>query len=88
MTRFDANVIGFILLLGVAGGLYHFAHEPAIRSSPYVASVTLSSAAASPFSLLEEPRALPALRFANGDGAALTLADFHGKVVLLNIWAT
>ena len=87
MTKFDANVIGFILLLGVVGGLYRFVHGPAIRSSPYVASITSPSADASPFGLLHEPRALPVLRFENGDGAALTLADFRGKVVLLNSWA-
>jgi thiol-disulfide isomerase/thioredoxin len=87
MTKFDADVIGFILLLGVVGGLYRFTHEPAIRSSPYVASITASSAEASPFSLLEKPRALPELHFFNGNGASLTLAAFHGKAVLLNIWA-
>jgi thiol-disulfide isomerase/thioredoxin len=88
MTKFDANVIGFILLLGVVGGLYRFAHEPAIRFSPYVASIASSSAEASPFSLLEEPRALPELHFFNGAGVSLTLAAFRGKAVLLNIWAT
>jgi thiol-disulfide isomerase/thioredoxin len=34
------------------------------------------------------PAALPALRFATLDGTAKTLADFHGKPVLLNFWAT
>jgi thiol-disulfide isomerase/thioredoxin len=88
MTRFDVNVVGFILLLGVVGGLYRLAHEPAIRSSPNVASIASYSKESSPFSLLEMPRQLPMLRFANGSGAALTLADFHGKVVLFNVWAT
>jgi thiol-disulfide isomerase/thioredoxin len=40
------------------------------------------------FLLWEKPRAVPELSFATGDGRSLTLADFHGKVVLLNIWAT
>jgi thiol-disulfide isomerase/thioredoxin len=88
MTRFDVNVVGFILLLGVVGGLYRLAHEPTIRSLPNVASIASSSKESVPFSLLEKPRQLPMLRFANGSGAALTLADFHGKVVLFNIWAT
>jgi thiol-disulfide isomerase/thioredoxin len=88
MTKFDRNVIGFILLLGVVGGLYQLAREPIIQSSPNVASVASSSKESSSFSLLEEPRELPTLHFANGDDGALTLADFYGKVVLLNIWAT
>lgn len=88
MTRFDANVIGFILLLGVIGGLYRFAREQDDRFPPNVAQVTSSSEKTSPLALLEEPHALPELRFVNGDGATLTLADFSGKVVLLNIWAT
>lgn len=39
-------------------------------------------------SLHDTPRPLPELRFEDGDGRPLTLADFRGKAVLLNIWAT
>lgn len=35
-----------------------------------------------------KPLDLPPFEFADGNGAAKTLADFAGKVVLLNIWAT
>jgi thiol-disulfide isomerase/thioredoxin len=35
-----------------------------------------------------EPKRLPALAFADADGKPLTLADFKGKTVLLNLWAT
>ena len=31
---------------------------------------------------------VPDLRFADGAGRALSLADFRGRVVLLNLWAT
>ncbi len=41
-----------------------------------------------PFELLDPPRPLPELRFVDGEGRPLTLADFRGKVILLNIWAT
>jgi len=34
------------------------------------------------------PAAVSAFAFENADGEPLTLADFRGKLVLLNIWAT
>jgi thiol-disulfide isomerase/thioredoxin len=37
---------------------------------------------------LETPKPIPPLSFAKGDGQTTRLADFHGRVVLLNIWAT
>lgn len=36
----------------------------------------------------ESPREMLSPPFVDGDGRDLTLADFHGRVVLLNIWAT
>lgn len=38
--------------------------------------------------LHETPRPLPGLTFTDGEGQPRTLADFRGKVLLLNIWAT
>lgn len=35
-----------------------------------------------------EGRRVPDLAFRDGDGKAQTLADFRGRVVLLNLWAT
>jgi thiol-disulfide isomerase/thioredoxin len=40
------------------------------------------------FALHPEPKAVPEIQFQDSDGKTLTLADFRGKVVLLNIWAT
>lgn len=40
------------------------------------------------FILHAEPGVVPELRFVDGDGRSRTLADFEGKVVLLNVWAT
>lgn len=34
------------------------------------------------------PRELPLLSFQDATGKPVTLADFHGRVVLLNVWAT
>lgn len=35
-----------------------------------------------------EPRPVPEVQFVDGEGKSHTLADFKGKVVLLNLWAT
>ena len=35
-----------------------------------------------------EARRIPEVRFVDGEGVPRTLADFKGKVVLLNVWAT
>jgi len=40
------------------------------------------------FQPLDQPRELPDLGFVDGDGRAASLADFRGRVVLLNLWAT
>ena len=40
------------------------------------------------FAVHESPRPLSEIQFENSQGEAMSLADFRGKVVLLNIWAT
>lgn len=48
-----------------------------------------AAAAAEPnFAINDRPKALPEVRFVDGDGRSRALADFSGKVVLLNVWAT
>src|SRR3546814_13837075 len=39
-------------------------------------------------SLHDAPRELPDVHFMDGSGKRLSLADFRGKLVLLNLWAT
>jgi thiol-disulfide isomerase/thioredoxin len=40
------------------------------------------------FIVHDEPKALPELSFNDADGRPKNLAEFRGKVVLLNVWAT
>jgi thiol-disulfide isomerase/thioredoxin len=40
------------------------------------------------FAMLEAPKLLPDVHFEDDAGQPHALAEFHGKVVLLNIWAT
>ena len=48
-----------------------------------------SAAAEAPqnFAVLDTPAAVPEISFADADGQPKTLADYSGKVVLLNVWA-
>lgn len=39
-------------------------------------------------SFLAQPRPVPEIHFVDGNGRAMTLADFRGRVILLNVWAT
>ena len=53
------------------------------------ASAVASPALARPvIRLLDQPRDLLSPPFVDGDGRDLTFADFRGRFVLLNIWAT
>jgi thiol-disulfide isomerase/thioredoxin len=63
----------------------------AARQPRPVASVSPATAAAQvdfAFARLARPREFPPLRFTAASGRQLTLADFRGKAVLLNLWAT
>jgi thiol-disulfide isomerase/thioredoxin len=40
------------------------------------------------FRVADEPRPLPELKFTGAGGAPARLADFRGRAVLLNLWAT
>lgn len=61
---------------------------PEIRSAPVTVEPRSSANTEFSFTLLDEPRVFPELQFMNGEERALTLADFRGRLVLLNIWAT
>lgn len=40
------------------------------------------------FSFLDQPHPLPDIRFVDSDGRGRSLADFRGRPLLLNLWAT
>jgi len=48
----------------------------------------LNKGAMAPLVVRPKPVDLPDFTFAAGDGAEMSLKDFTGKIVLLNIWAT
>lgn len=57
-------------------------------SSRTAAANTASNKTAFVFNIHPQPRVLPNLRFTDEKERAMTLQDFRGKFVLLNIWAT
>jgi thiol-disulfide isomerase/thioredoxin len=60
--------------------------EMAAPSGP--GSNALSQGHMAAFVFKKEPEALPEARFQDANGVEKTLADWRGKVVLLNLWAT
>lgn len=88
--RSVVGVAGGLLIGLVIVGVLGYRHgSPAAPGDPRLVTAK-ASPAKSPamMPLHDEPRPVPELRFADGNGRPLALADFRGKVVLLNIWAT
>lgn len=84
-----ATVAAGTLLL--AGGVYQYfivmqANEPTVSSTPHATGEAADSD--SSFILHETPQPVSELFFTDGDGRELSLADFRGRTILLNIWAT
>jgi len=80
-------VAATLALLGIA--LFWYELRPASKEIqvPIAETESLAPPAFS-FTPAEEVRAVPALQFTDAEGRDLSLADFRGKVILLNIWAT
>jgi thiol-disulfide isomerase/thioredoxin len=88
MRRVLALSVAFFAVVAAAVGLSLYLAEPTSVSPPPRADAVAPSRADFAVTLLEEPRPLPTVSFVDGTGRAMTLADFRGKVVLLNVWAT
>ena len=61
-----------------------------LLASPALANITpqLLQGTLAKFQLAKEPKPLPELAFNDADDKPLKLADYKGKIVLLNFWAT
>jgi thiol-disulfide isomerase/thioredoxin len=68
-----AVIFAFVALAAAALGVYLAGREPQSKL---------------PFPHTMAPKPVPQLAFDDAKGVAHTLAEFRGKVVLLNIWAT
>ena len=67
----------------VAGALAALASPALANIGPELLQGTLAK-----FQLAKQPKALPELAFADADDKPLRLADYKGRIVLLNFWAT
>ena len=79
-----AGVYGFSALSGNAGG--DPACRPAVELAKKLAPLAHGEVAA--VNVAKAPLKVPDLAFKDASGKALTLADFKGRTVLLNLWAT
>jgi thiol-disulfide isomerase/thioredoxin len=71
------------LLLGLAGA---FGASRMLRS-PEPPGPPLAGAVAN-FTLMEAARPMPVAPFTDGDGVEWTFADYEGRILLVNFWAT
>jgi len=86
----------FVAGLAVAGAVYGIgaikrnagdaACKPALDLAQRVAPLARGEVAA--FVVAERPLRVPELAFRDGDGSERHLADWQGRTVLLNLWAT
>ena len=64
------------------------ARQPREAAPAFPATAAAPAGVDLAFARLARPRPLPPLQFAAADGQRLSLADFRGRAVLLNFWAT
>ena len=86
-----AVVAGFAAVYVTLGGRDNAGKGPQVKAAaPSVAASggKLNVGEVAGFVFKKEPEALPEINFADGKGEALTLKNWEGRVVLLNLWAT
>ncbi|MDE1969390.1 MAG: TlpA family protein disulfide reductase [Alphaproteobacteria bacterium] len=89
MTRF-MKALSVLVVLCVAGLgllLYYRAQHPPAIPVPLAANGTPAEPEFK-FTVLDAPQPAPALAFTTREGAPKTLADFRGRLLLVNFWAT
>jgi thiol-disulfide isomerase/thioredoxin len=82
--------VALIVLVAYVAKAFIIGYSTNGAMGPKVAAVAsvLPETRSAAMILHDKPRLLNELQFKDGDDRPLTLAEFRGKVVLLNIWAT
>jgi thiol-disulfide isomerase/thioredoxin len=81
-------VAGVVCLLTSTRGLAALMFAAAVGFFLFPSLESGSGGGPMGFALAAQPQPAPAAEFKTAAGKRLTLADFRGRVVLLNIWAT
>jgi thiol-disulfide isomerase/thioredoxin len=75
----------------IGGGVYQyfaaFPKDDPTVSNPFPPASTEAEKSCRSFIIHETPQAVPELSFVDGEGHEMSLADFGGRTILLNIWA-
>jgi thiol-disulfide isomerase/thioredoxin len=95
-TRLIAAGALALVILGVSGVLYGIVGMPGKETSAACPAAVAAGQRVDPlahgevaaFAIAKDPKPMPALSFDGPDGARKTLADFKGRTILLNLWAT
>lgn len=88
-----ALLLAAVVVVGVlAFPAVHYLNRPVPEREPSAAPAADAPPAAPPtgfkFALRSSPQPVPELGFTDGKGKPFSLADFRGKTILLNIWAS
>jgi thiol-disulfide isomerase/thioredoxin len=86
-------VVGIAAGLAAVYGIGAMQRNPADASCKPAAELArrlapLARGEVAAVAIASEPKRLPELAFTDADGKPRTLADFQGKTILLNLWAT
>lgn len=89
-------VLAAVAVVAIAGGIYGYLGQTRNSADAACASTVAVARRTAPFAkgevaaivVADSPRQLPALSFTDGTGQTKTLADWRGRTVLLNLWAT
>jgi thiol-disulfide isomerase/thioredoxin len=83
-------VVGFAGVYGIGRLTGNAAADPACKAAVETAHrmAPLARGEVAAVAVAKAPKSLPVLTFKDGDGAAKSLADWRGRTVLLNLWAT
>lgn len=83
-------VVGFAGVYGIGRLTGNAAADPACKAAVETAHrmAPLARGEVAAVAVAKAPKSLPVLTFKDGDGATKSLADWRGRTVVLNLWAT
>ncbi len=75
-----------MIFIAVSAGIFVIVQSCSIEKNPSLQR--FAKGGLKKLQILERPPLQPQMTFQTIDGRDITLTDFHGKTVLLNVWAT